>query len=307
MISDVIERAQNYVAPTFSPILHFTLFSLRRQAVRFESGMFITSIDVDVGNERLGVINQGKCDRDVSEYDSERFVGEVEQRNLPLLLNLFEDFEIPMTFAFRGQLFDVDASFPKLVKRSSIGHEIGSHGYYHRSFTNLSQEEANEELKMTSIAMKKYGVIPKSFVFPRNRIAYRDLLKKHGYVCYRGLGGFVRDGSYIRRDCHGLYDIHPSFFIGSLARASEIRDSSFTKRIVDICAKRKLPFHVWFHPRDIGETEEQAKRRIERTLSPLLRHAKTKERVGALTFETMLSASNRAKACCTSNETGRIG
>jgi len=284
---------QNYVITSiFSPIFHCALFGLRRPIVRFENGMFITSIDVDVGSKELGVINQGRYDRDVSGslHDSESFVGEVEQRNLPLLLSLFDDFEIPVTFAFRGQLFDVDTSLPKLVMSSSIKHEIGSHGYYHRAFTSLSCEEANEELKMTTIAMKKIGVIPRSFVFPRNKIAHLDLLKKHGYICYRGLGGFTRDGTYIRTDYDELCDIHPSQYIGRTA------DPFFVKKTVDICARRRLPFHVWFHPRCIGDTEEQAKRRIERTLSQLLRHAKRKERVGALTFETMLSVMNKAKA-----------
>ncbi len=282
---------QNHVvARTFSPIFHFALFGLRRQEVRLKKGMFIVSIDVDVGNEKLGVINQGRCDRDVNPHVSERFVGEVEQRNLPLLLDLFEDFEIPVTFAFRGQLFDVDASFPKLVMRSSIKHEIGSHGYYHRAFTSLSCDEANEELKMTSIAMKKLGVVPKSFVFPRNKIAHLDLLKKYGYVCYRGLGGFTRDGSYIRAAYDELYDVHPSFFVGCMG------DPFFVKKTVDICARRKLPFHVWFHPRDIGDTEKNAKRGFERILIPILKHAKRRERTGILTFETMLSAANEAKS-----------
>ncbi len=300
MISDIVTYAENHLAPIFSPIFHFTLFGLRRQVVQFENGMFITSIDVDVGNEKLGLLNRGRYDRDISDHDSERFVGEVEQRNLPLLFNLFEDFEIPVTIAFRGQLFDVDASFPKLVIGSSIRHDIGSHGYYHRAFTSLSHEEADEELKMTSIAMKKYGVIPRSFIFPKNMIAHLDLLKEYGYTCYRGLGGFLRDGTYIGTDYGGLYNIHPSFFMDS------INDSSFVKRIVDTCSRRKLPFHVWFHPRDVGDTKEQAKKRIKRTLSPLLKHVKRKERAGVLTLETMFSATNKARAMLRSNKNARI-
>jgi len=260
--------------------------------------MFITSIDVDVGNEKLGVTNRGRCDRDVSDNNSERFVGEVEQRNLPFLLHLFEDLEIPVTFAFRGQLFDVDASFPKLVMRSSIRHEIGSHGYYHKAFTTLSRKKADEELRMTSIAMSRYGVVPRSFVFPKNKVAHLDLLKKYRYVCYRGLGGFTRDDTYIGKDSDGLYNIHPSFFLGWIS------DSSYARRIVDLCARKKLPFHVWFHPWDIGYTEERTKKRIERMLFPLLRHARRREKTGVLTFETMLSATNKAEVALGQNKSG---
>jgi peptidoglycan/xylan/chitin deacetylase (PgdA/CDA1 family) len=252
--------------------------------------MFITSIDVDVGDEKVGTINRGRYDQDVHEHYSERFVGEVEQRNLPLLIKLFEDIEVPVTFAFRGQLFDVDTHLPRLVKHSSLKHEIGSHGYFHRAFTGLSHDEANEELRMTSRAMKKLDVFPRSFVFPRNMIAHLDLLRKYGYVCYRGLGGLIRDGMYVRRDSNGLHDVHPSLFIGWL------KDTAFAMRIVDQCVSKKLPFHVWFHPKDLGDTEEQARKRIERILSPLLSHAKRKEKAGTLTFETMSSATNKAKA-----------
>ncbi len=282
---------QNYLfASVFSPVFRYALLGLRRRTPQFESGMFITSLDVDVGDEKVGVINQGRCDREVSALVSERFVGRVEQRNLPLLLNLFEDFEIPITFAFRGQLLDIDMSLPKLVMGSSIGHEIGSHGYYHTAFTNLSREAADEELKITSMAMKRVGVAPKSFVFPRNRVAHLDLLKKHGYVCYRGEGGLIRDDTYIRADHDSIYDVHPSLWIGW------IHDPFIVKKTVNICARRRLPFHVWFHPRDIGSAKREAERRIRTMLSPLLRYAKGKERGGTLTFETMLSATIKAKA-----------
>ena len=69
--------------------------------------------------------------------------------------NFLENSEIPATFAFRGQLADTDDSLIELVKQSSIKHEIGAHGYYHRCFTSLSHSEAERELRMISAGIEK--------------------------------------------------------------------------------------------------------------------------------------------------------
>jgi len=148
--------------------------------------MFIISVDVDVGDKELGVINDGKNDANVSSSTSEYLVGAIEERVLPLIVDLFDDFEIPVTFAIRGQLTEVDDSILDLILHSTVKHDIGAHGYYHRQFVNLSRTEAENELKMISVGMKNFGILPRSFVFPRNSVAHLELLEKYGYECYRG-------------------------------------------------------------------------------------------------------------------------
>jgi len=272
-----------------SQFLHFFAYRFTEQKMELEKGMLIVSIDVDVGKKEVGVINKGKNDRNVNKYINEYSIGEIEERAFPLLVDFFNNIEIPVTFAVRGQLTEVDTSTLDLLLSSHVSHDIGAHGYYHRDFAKLSYEEANEELDMISVAMKKFGIAPKSFVFPANSVAHLELLERHGYLCYRDRGGFMRNGMYIRKRGR-LYDVHPGLYIGQSA------NPTFLKKIIDIAIARRLPFHVWFHPWNFGETTESIQRGINTVLFPTFKYAKKKEKSGSLTFETMLSAAKKVEA-----------
>ena len=120
------------------------------------------SIDVDVGCKSVAERNQSWRSRAILGKDAKRVhnclceseVGVIEEIAVPCLLDLFEELEVPATFAIRGQLTETEGSLYELIKRSSIKHEIGAHGYYHRTFTNLSRLEAEDELKKISIGMR---------------------------------------------------------------------------------------------------------------------------------------------------------
>lgn len=251
--------------------------------MQLENSMFIISIDIDVGKKELGLINEGKNDANVSKCISEYSVGQIEERTLPYLVDLFNSYEIPVTFAMRGQLTEVDDFILKLLRDSSVGYDIGAHGYYHRHFKNLSYKEAESELKMISAGMRRFGIIPRSFVFPANSVAHLNLLEKHGYKCYRSRGNFMKDRMQIEKQGL-LYDIHPSLYF----RPSV--SPQILKKIVDIAISRKRPFHIWFHLWNFGATSKSIHKNINKIFAPLLDHAKQKEKSGELTFETMLSA-----------------
>lgn len=255
--------------------------------MRLERAMLIVSLDVDVGSRKVGTINRGKEDvvrtRNVNDYFSECAVGEMEEQALPLVIDFFNAFGIPATFGIRGQLLDVDTSVVEYLLESPVQHDIGSHGYYHRDFTCLSYNEAMNELKLVSVAMKKLGISPKSFIFPCGGVAHLELLEKFGYKCYRGYGDFMNDDMYIKQ--HGkLYDIHPSLFIGSSTNAFLI------KKIIDHAIKSRLPFHVWFHPWSLGKGKRSVSNKINNFFFPIFKYAKSKEKASSLKFETMLSA-----------------
>jgi hypothetical protein len=266
----------------FSQLYHFLAYPIKKPKMQLEKGMLITSIDVDVGSRELGVINRGKNDANVHGHLSEYQVGAIEELALPLFVKAFNDFQIPVTFAIRGQLTEVNDSILWLLLESSVKHDIGAHGYYHREFTSLSRSEAENELNMISVGMKKFGIVPRSFVFPKNRVAHLDLLGIYGYKCYRGYGDFMNDSMYIERKGE-VYNIHPSLYI------DEGTSFVFLKRILDIAIERKLPFHVWFHLWNFGETK-RATRKIKEVFLPFFGYAKRKERSDALHFETMFSA-----------------
>ena len=281
MVADY--RMAKYVS-LFSQFYHFLKYSIERPVpMHLEHGMFIISVDVDAGSKNLGVMNRGRNDLNVNKYISEYRIGEIEENALPMLVKAFDDFEIPVTFAVRGQLTELNDSVLEILRRSAVKHDIGAHGYYHTEFTNLSHSDAEHELSMISAGLKKFGIVPKSFVFPRNSVAHLDLLERHGYECYRGYGNFKEDCMLIDRNGE-LYNIHPSLYLDEGTRYACLR------RILDISIAKNLPFHVWFHPWSFGETEEALQKFITKVFTPFFSYAKRKERNNLLSFETMLSA-----------------
>lgn len=273
----------------FSQLYHLAVYSIEKPKIQFEKGIFIISIDVDVGNRQLGVINRGKNDVNVGRHTSEYRVGEIEELAFPLFLETFNDFEVPVTFATRGQLTEANDSILELLLKSSVKHDIGAHGYYHREFTSLSRNEAESELRMISAGMKKFGIVPRSFVFPRNRVAHLNLLEKYGYECYRSYGNLTSDCMYIEK--RGLlYDVHPSLYLCQGARLI------FLKKILDIAISKRLPLHLWCHLWNFGEKTDFKYGIINKVLSPFLKYAVEKVKEDMLSFETMLSASLKVES-----------
>jgi peptidoglycan/xylan/chitin deacetylase (PgdA/CDA1 family) len=253
-----------------------------------EKGMLIISIDIDVGSSKLGIENKGKRDNDVNMRFSEYQIGKMEEVYVPLFVETFDDFGIPITFAVRGQLTEVDDQVLEILLASHVKHDIGAHGYYHRKFTQLPKKEAEDELSMISAGMKKYGLFPRTFIFPVNCVAHLDLLEKYNYKCYRGQGGFAKDSMYIER-CGGLYNIHPSIYI------DRHTNLSLLKKILDISIEKRLPFHVWFHSWNFGEEEKSVSKSVKNVFVPFLHYAKEKQENGILTFDTMLSATQKVE------------
>lgn len=265
-----------------SQVSHIVKYSLASPDMKLEKGMLIISIDIDVGNRELGIINKDNGGEDFNHLN-EYSIGVVEELALPMFLSVFQKFEIPVTFAIRGQWLVVPNRTLDCLLGSSIKHDIGGHGYYHRKFKCLSVEEADSELTKIRSAMSSLNLTPKSFVFPSNSVAHLDLLMKHGFKCYRERGGFLKDGMYIQRHFQ-LWDVHPSLYID--------RYSNFLvlKRISNLCIRRKLPFHIWFHLWNFGKTRDSIQRCLKSLFFPFLQYTKRQVKDGRLAFETMASA-----------------
>jgi peptidoglycan/xylan/chitin deacetylase (PgdA/CDA1 family) len=257
-------------------------FKIRKPGTRLEKGMLVTSIDIDVGCSEIGVINRGKNDTYVHPNLSERAVGAIEEAALPFFVDMFETFEMPVTFALRGQCLDVDKTAVECLLGSSVKHDIGSHGYTHRRFEDLSHSDAEKELNMTSLAMGRYGIVPRSFIFPRDSVDHLDLLEQYGYKCYRSHGSLLRDRMQVEKE-GGLYDICPSLHLTRSANALLL------KKLLDVAVARRSPFHIWFHLWNFGYNMESIQRSVKRAVFPLLQYAKEKVNIGELSFETMFS------------------
>lgn len=266
--------------------VHYVTYRLKRRKTPLAKAMLIVSVDVDVGNRNIGVINEGKNDSYVHDRFNEYTVGAIEEQVLPLVIDFFNALDIPVTFGIRGQSLEADTSFLDKMLESHVPHDIGSHSYYHRNFLNLSCDEAENDLRLVSAAMKKSKVVPRSFIFPRNGVAHLEVLRKFGYKCYRGYGDFRRDDMCINKQGE-LYDIHPGLYIGNAA------NPFLAKKIIDLAVKNKLPLHMWFHLWNLGNEEKSAIRKINRLFFPIFKQAKSKEKKGLLEFETMLSAAEK--------------
>jgi len=265
-----------------SKFLHYVAYQLKKPSNNYSKGILIFSIDVDVGSEKLSKINNGKYDRFVNDLYSEKEMGKIEEKVVPVLIQLFDDYEIPVTFALRGQLTEVENSIFDLLIKSSVKHDIGAHGYLHKTFTDLSEDEVNKEFEMISIGMGKYGIQPKSFIFPKNKIAHLPTLEKWGYTCFRAPGGFLKDGLYVKKYSN-LVDVHPGLYVGMC------HNPRFLDKILDLAITYNAPFHIWFHPSDLGISEKAVNNRINSLFKPFLNYAKKKQRDGYLSFKTMKS------------------
>jgi peptidoglycan/xylan/chitin deacetylase (PgdA/CDA1 family) len=270
-----------------SQVFHYARFEFEKPITHFESALVIFSVDIDVGNKKLGLINKGRNDIFVHKFYNEYHVGEIEEQTIPLLLDLFNSRGIPVTFAIRGQLTEVDNTLLPLLLDSPVKHDIGGHGYTHKNFSILSRKEAENELELLSVGLKNYGITAKSFVFPRNVVSHVDLLEKFGYECYRGAGNFLNDGMYIKR-IGRIYDVHPSVYLDQNMYVSMLRT------FLEIAIRKRTPLHFWFHPWNFGETAKQARKNIDAILTPLVDYAKAREECQMLQFKTMFSAAKKA-------------
>lgn len=140
------------------------------------------------------------------------------------LLDLFDEYDIPATWAFVGHLLDEECRAaagadtcpcsaspvlqdreqrfaPELVaavRDADADHELACHSYSHAQFDRISKDRARKEVVRSLAAARAHDIELRSFVFPRNRVGHRDVLAEWGFTSYRGHGP-DRGGSRARR------------------------------------------------------------------------------------------------------------
>jgi len=152
------------------------------------------------------------------------------------------------------------------ILSKNIKHEIGYHSFSHPVFTEICKEMANDEINKAKKIEKEFSIKFESFIFPRNEIAHKEILIKHGFKIYRGktknnyLTNKLRMkmGSLIPSSLSGIpYSVEPKWMDGIW----EIQSSMFfcdslippsllprTKLGIMKAIKHKKIFHIWFHP-----------------------------------------------------------
>jgi hypothetical protein len=130
------------------------------------------------------------------------------------LVDLYETYEIPATWAFVGHLFynecdpgahingpNVSRADPlssrnktplyygddiiQWVLDNNVDHDIGGHAFSHVEFSEVDESVARSELEAMVTAAKEWGIDIDSFVYPMNSVAHEHLLPEFGIQVYR--------------------------------------------------------------------------------------------------------------------------
>lgn len=273
------------VRELFSPLVYDELHVLQYlmsfpECSHLDTGVVTISVDVDVGDENVGLVNEGRNDINVSSTMTEYQVGFIERNTLPPILELLKAFEIPVTFAIRGQLLDVAPSIIENINNSSIEHDIGGHGYYHRDIAAMTAQQADYEFSLLNNAMRGVGLRPKSFIFPRGRIAHLETLARFGYICFRSPGGFPHNRMRVDR-VSGVWRLHSTLMIHGRTHVASV------KKILDICSEKRTFAHLWFHPWNFGPHKSNLSGGLENVMKPLLAHIRALEKDRNVIVNTM--------------------
>jgi len=102
------------------------------------------------------------------------------------LLQLFEKYSVPVTWAVVGKVFLDHPEIIEKIRSSRVPHEIAYHSFSHVLFSECGYERAEAEILEGIKLGADFGIDFTSFVFPENNIAHTQLLKKYGFQIYRG-------------------------------------------------------------------------------------------------------------------------
>lgn len=242
-------------------------------------GIFCISIDTE--------LLWGRKDLDYSPF-IERTKNE--RKIIRDLLKLFKKYNISATWAIVGKL--KEGNDPLWSGKDIINEikryekqEIASHSYSHEDFYKIDKDKAFSEFSKNKAF---------SFVFPRNHIAYLDLLSKSGFKAFRGkdkskyelLIPRVPPTEKVRIN-KKLIEIPSSmYFVSARGYKKYIPFGlRFLKARLGInrAISQEEIFHIWFHPVDFADETQKLMREFE----IILKYADGMRKEGKLEILTM--------------------
>ncbi len=168
------------------------------------------------------------------------------------------------------------------IANAGARHEIGCHTFSHMGLGQYCTPEiATAEIEACNIAMRRFGLEPKSFVFPGNDPGNFDVLARGGMTSVRWfpVPGVELSGPF--RSEEGILLMHGSMPVESrLGRWNTavrlLRMKSYLRRAIH----ESLVLHIWFHP-SLQTTH------IIDVLDPFLRHCAELREKGIIDVHTM--------------------
>jgi hypothetical protein len=149
--------------------------------------------------------------------------------------------------------------------------EIGCHSFSHVIFgdNGCSRETADSEVRACVELARELGLSLRSFAFPRNKVGHLDVLREHGFTCFRGHEPMWREGGgvTIRRPpvtlptrTQGLINIPASMEYAPTHGKRRLipgpRGMTGALRGVERAVRERRLFHLWFHPTDLANRSE---------------------------------------------------
>lgn len=180
----------------------------------------------------------------------------------------------------------------EMIKSALPEQEIGSHSFSHliAGDPGCSVAAFASDLAACEAAASGRGVTLNSFVFARNSIGHVEVLAAHGYNSYRGhrptafahrgpIAGMAaraidrlspRAGSAVFPERVGaLWNLPATNFYGPWRRRRWLPFGSWVDRQIrrlEIAARTRSLYHLWFHPQDLLVDTDLALRGLEQIL-----------------------------------------
>lgn len=282
-------------------------------ASSFETGRVTISLDTELG---WGRIATGGFDEVAEKLDGGK-------RAIMNLLELFDRYTVPVTWALVGQLFREDPASEASIAHytnqvtsdeipwsrdwwrapdeitaildSPMEHEIAAHSATHIPYESLSRSEARADLERFAewtVPMLDEAVT--TWVFPQNQIAHLHPLVDAGYTCYRGTPPFLgvdpSPTAFLPRRTFGLIDIPASVAFRSYAGRSSLLSAIPTSLIVtamkigvEHAVHRGRVCHIVLHPKDFARSGAS----LLAPLESFLEYVVAKREAGCLKIQTM--------------------
>jgi peptidoglycan/xylan/chitin deacetylase (PgdA/CDA1 family) len=148
------------------------------------------------------------------------------------------------------------------ILESPVGHELGTHSFSHINFTPACADPTlvRREIEESAIAMQRFGIRPRSLVYPyNNRVhAYLDLLAEFSITAVRKRDQQCRL-SYPERTPSGVYKFYESMIL----RTPKYYDYLDKVKIFMVkAAESQAVFYLWFHPSEPASVFEDELLRI---------------------------------------------
>ncbi|MFT3863289.1 MAG: polysaccharide deacetylase family protein [Solirubrobacterales bacterium] len=180
---------------------------------------------------------------------------------LPMILELLARHEVTATFFVPGRVAERHPAALEAIL--GAGHEVGLHGYTHRSPVDLDRAEEERELELGLEALARVGARPEGYRAPNWEISVLTiaLLEAAGFRYSSNLMDDIRpylhaDTEVVELPVHWLLDDAPFFWFSTDSFGRCIRSTAEAAAVIDeeragLAAVRGLTL-LTFHPQLIG-------------------------------------------------------